>query len=107
MEGEKEEGRREGGRKGEENGGREGGRGVYSRVYYLLSLLFFSRWASKGLNFLTTALPPRQLATITDQHFEDLKKLMTDTLNHVIGEARPMQRRGKSRVAKNASPIVH
>ena len=55
-----------------------------------------SRWASKGLSFLAMAVTPRQVATVSPQKFEDLKRLMTDCINHVIGGATHTQQLSKS-----------
>ena len=49
------------------------------------------RWASTGLDFLTLACAPRQLALISTTNFESLKKLMNRSLDHVVGEAPPIQ----------------
>ena len=47
------------------------------------------RWASMGLDFLTLACAPRQLAHMSPTNFESLRKLMNRSLDHVIGEAPP------------------
>ena len=73
-----------------------------------LPLLPLSRWASKGLNFLNLAVPPRQLATISRKEFESLQKLMADCLNHVIGEATAPQQSYKGEDALSSlSKLTH
>ena len=47
------------------------------------------RWASLGLDFLTLACAPRQLAHMSSTNFESLRKLMNRSLDHVVGEAPP------------------
>ena len=55
------------------------------------------RWASIGLDFLTLACAPRQLATMSPTNFAFFRKLMSQTLDHVVGEAPPiMGTRSKS-----------
>ncbi len=44
------------------------------------------RWASQGLNFLTYACDPQNLATLTDEEFEDLRKLIDQCIDHAIGD---------------------
>ena len=53
--------------------------------------LSLPRWASTGLDFLTLACAPRQLALMSSTTFEYLKKLMNRSLDHVVGEAPPIQ----------------
>lgn len=43
-----------------------------------------------GLDFLTLACAPRQLAHMSPTNFESLRKLMNRSLDHVIGEAPPI-----------------
>ncbi|KAK7107487.1 mitogen-activated protein kinase kinase kinase 4-like isoform X2 [Littorina saxatilis] len=50
------------------------------------------RWATHGLDFLTSVCDPKFLAYITNQDFEKFKQTISDCLTHVIGtmEQRPI-----------------
>ena len=47
------------------------------------------RWAGAGMEFLKLVCAPRLLATVTQTQFEELKKLITRCLDHMI-DARPL-----------------
>lgn len=59
------------------------------------------RWATQGLEFLTTVCDPQNTHFLNDKEFEELKKEMDCCISHVIGE--PEKR--KSHRSRRNSPL--
>ncbi len=56
------------------------------------------RWASTGLEFITIAIAPRMLSTISQTRFEALKKLVDRCVDHIVGEAPAPVRKGEQTI---------
>ncbi|XP_070567401.1 mitogen-activated protein kinase kinase kinase 4-like isoform X2 [Ptychodera flava] len=43
------------------------------------------RWANQGLDFLIVACEPRNLSQLSEEDFQNLKRMMNECISHVIG----------------------
>lgn len=67
------------------------------------------RWATQGLEFLTTVCDPQNTHFLSDKEFEELKKEMDSCISHVIGEPekrRTVRSRRNSPLPRSRTPSV-
>lgn len=67
------------------------------------------RWATQGLEFLTTVCDPQNTHFLNDKEFEELKKEMDSCISHVIGEPekrRSVRSRRNSPLPRSRTPSV-